>query len=176
VSTLYIVEAANLFCGDHDPKNSQHLAIRELQLPTLQAIYADHHAGGARVQIEVEVGIQKLEPTFRLAGFDPNVLTQFGLNSKIKHIYTAYGEVKDRRTGVSYELKAVMEGRLGKVEPDAFQRGELMTHDYAINEVTHYEVWFDNKEKIYWDFWTNTWRVDGVDQNATTNSILRIIG
>ena len=51
-----------------------------------------------------------------------------------------------------------------------------MTHDYAINEVTHYEVWFDNKEKIYWDFWTNTWRVDGVDQNATTNSILRIIG
>jgi len=176
VSTLYIVEAANLFCGDHDPQNSQHLAIRELQLPTLQAIYADHHAGGARVQIEVEVGIQKLEPTFRLVGFDPNVLVQFGLGSKIKNIYTAYGEIKDRRTGQSYELKAVIEGRLGKIEPDAFQRGELLTHDYAINEVTHYEVWFDGQEKILWDFWTNTWRVDGVDQNATTNSILRIAG
>lgn len=174
MSTLYVVEAANLFVGDHDPSNSQHLAIRELQLPNLQAMYVDHHAGGARVQIEIEVGIEKLEPTFKLAGFDPKLLEQFGLSTKLKNIFTAYGEVKDRRTGKSYELKAIMEGRLGKIEGDAFQRGEVMTHDYGINEITHYEVWFDNQEKIVWDFWTNTWRVNGVDQNATTNSILRI--
>lgn len=175
MSELYVVESANLFCGSHDPINSKHLTIQELKLPPLQAIYQDHHAGGARVQIEVEVGIQKLEPTFKLVGFDPNLLTQFGLGTKMKNIYTAYGEVLNRRTGQSIELRAVLEGRLGKVDGAAFQRGELMSHDYAINEVTHYEVHFGGEEKVYWDFWSNAWRIDGVDQNATTNSILRIV-
>ncbi len=82
MSTLYILEAANLFCGDDDPSNSKHLAIQEFKLPDLQAIYQDHHAGGARVQIELEVGIQKFEPTFKLAGYDPDLLAQFGLGSK----------------------------------------------------------------------------------------------
>ncbi|MBI1649883.1 phage major tail tube protein [Hyphomicrobium sulfonivorans] len=174
MSTLYIVEAANLFCGDHEVENSKHLAIQELKLPPLQAKYSDHHAGGARVEIEVEVGIQKLEPTFKLVGFDPALLTQFGLGTKIKNIYTAYGEVLDRRTGQSVELIAKIEGRLGKVEGDAFQRGELMAHEYAINEVTHYEIHFNGQEKIYWDFWRSQWRVGGVDQNAVSNSLLRI--
>ena len=44
-------------------------------------MYQDHHAGGSRVQIEVAVGIQKLEPTFKLNGWDPDLLTQFGLGS-----------------------------------------------------------------------------------------------
>lgn len=171
---LYTLDAANLFVGDHDPSNSQHLAIRELKLPDLRENFVDHHPGGARAQIELSVGIQKLTPTFRLAGHDPKVLTQFGLSTRRKQTFTAYGEMINRRSGDTFELKSVMEGRLGSIEGDAFQKGEVTSHSYAINEVTHYELWWANVEKIYWDFWTNTWRVDGVDQNATTNSILRI--
>jgi P2 family phage contractile tail tube protein len=174
MSTLYIVEAANLFCGSHDPKNSKHLAIRELKLPPLQAMYTEHHPGGSRVKVEIETGIDTLKPTFKLGGFDPELLTQFGLSAPIKNIYTAYGAIVDRRSGRQIELKAVMEGRLGKAEGDAIQRGEMMAHDYEINEVLSYSLFFDGQEKIAWDFWTNTWRVDGVDQNAVTNSILRI--
>lgn len=174
MSTLYIVEAANLFCGDHDAANSKHLAIQELKLPNLQEIYTDHHAGGANVQIEIGVGVQKLEPTFKLVGFDPSLLAQFGLSGKRRLLYTAYGKVTDLRTGEAVELKAVMEGRLGKIEGDAFQRGEAMAHDYAINEVVHYEIHFGGQEKLYWDFWTNAWRVDGVDHREDENRILRI--
>lgn len=174
MSTLYILNAANLYVGDHDPTNSKHLSIQELKLPDLQEIFQDHHAGGARVQIEVEVGVAKLEPSFKLAGFDPAVMAEFGLGSRIKNVFTAYGEIIDRRSGKSIELKAIMEGRLGKVAPDAFQRGELVGNEYAINECTHYEVWWNGSEKLLWDFWTNEWRVDGVDQNAASNRILRI--
>jgi len=172
--SLFIIEAANLFCGSHDPSNSKHLSIQELKLPTLEADYQDHQPGGSRVGIEIEVGIKKLEPTFKLVGFDPALLIQFGLGSKVKNLYTAYGEIKDRRTGKSTELRAVMEGRLGKIEADAYKRGDLPATDYAINEITHYEVYFDGQEKIFWDFWTNAWRVNGTDENATTNAILRI--
>ncbi|MFO1151009.1 MAG: phage major tail tube protein [Alsobacter sp.] len=176
MSTLYIMEAANLFCGDHDPTKSKHLSLSELKLPALQAMYQEHHAGGALMQIELEMGIQKLEPTFKLVGFDPDVLVQFGLGSRIKHVYTAYGVIVDRRTGRKIEAKTIMEGRLGKMEADAFSRGNLLATDYAINEVTHYELWFDGHEKFYWDFFTNAWRVDGASEVSDTNRILRIAG
>lgn len=173
-ATLYILEAANIFCGDADPNNSKHLSVMNLKLPDLAAMYQDHHPGGARVQIEIEVGVNKFEPTFKLMGFDPALLVQFGLGSRIKNIYTAYGAIKDRRTGGTIELKAIMEGRLGRAAPDEFQRGELAGNEYAINEMTHYELWWNGTEKIAWDFFTNLWRVDGVDQNAETNAVLRI--
>ena len=171
---MYHLDEANLFTGDHDPSNSQHLTMRELKLPTLQEIYQDHHAGGAMVAVEIPVGVQKLEPTFKLIGIDPKLLTQFGLSSPYRRLYTAYGVLVQNRTGREVELRAVMEGRLGKVEADTFQRGELMTNDYAINSIMHYEVHIDGKEVLFWDFETSVWRIDGIDQRATRNSILRI--
>lgn len=175
-ATIYVMTAVNLFCGDHDPSNSKHLTLSELKLPDLQGIYADHHAGGAIAAIEVELGVQKLESTFKLNGIDPALMTQFGLGSKSKNVFTAYGVVVDKRTGRNIESKAIIEARLGRVAPDAFTRGELMGHEYALNEITHYELWFDGSEKIAWDFFENLWRVDGVDQNADANSIMRIAG
>ena len=174
MSTIYVMEACNLFCGDHDPSASKHLTLNELQLPALQEIYQEHHAGGSRVQIEVAVGIQKLEPTFKLAGFDPDLLTQFGLGARNKHVYTAYGLIRNKRNGKDIEVKAIIEARLGKIAPDAYSRGELVGHEYALNEVTHYELWFDQKPKIVWDFFENRWEIDGKDENAAMNRILRI--
>ena len=174
MSNFFLMEAANLFCGDHDPTASKHLTLTELKLPELQGIYAEHHAGGSFLQTEFEVGAQKLEPTFKLGGLDPDLLTQFGLGSRVRHTFSAYGVVRDKRTGRAIESKAIIEGRLGKVAPDAYQRGELMGHEYAINEVVHYELWFDEKEILFWDFFTNAWRAGGNDENADLNRILRI--
>lgn len=172
--TVYTMEAANLFVGLHDPTKSKHLTLAELKLPDLQAIYGDHHAGGALVATEFEVGVQKLEPTFKLNGFDPDLLIEFGLSSRFKNVFTAYGVIRDQRTGQAIESKAVIEARLGRVAPDAFQRGELQGHEYAMNSVTRYEVWFNGAPKIEWEFFSSLWRVDGVDQNEDTNRILRI--
>lgn len=174
-ATVYILETANLFCGDHDPTASKHLTLRELKLPDLNEVFLDHAPGGGRAKVEFGVGLlEKLQPTFKLHGWDPLLLEQFGLATKLKNTFTAYGEIKDRRTGASIEVKAILEGRLGKIAQDPFRRGESQEADYVINEVTHYELWFDGKEKLIFDFWTNTWRVGGVDQNSDTNRVLRI--
>ncbi|SOC47674.1 hypothetical protein SAMN05892877_13221 [Rhizobium subbaraonis] len=174
MSTFYLVEAVNLFVGDADPTRSKHLTLAELKLPDLSEIFVDHHPGGARVATEWGVGVNKLEPTFKLNGFDPDLLAEFGLGSKIRNNFTAYGVIVNKRTGRHIELKSIIEGRLGSIAPDTHQRGELMGHEYAINEVVHYEVYFDSTEKMYWDFFTNTWRVNGRDENADMNRILRI--
>jgi P2 family phage contractile tail tube protein len=173
-NTIYIMETVNLFCGDDDPENSKHLTLDELKLPDLSAMYVDHTPGGAPVGIEIEVGINKLEPTFKLKGFDFQLLRQFGLGSRQKHRYTAYGAIRDKRSGRLLECIAVLEARLGKVESEALKRGEAAGHDYSLNEVTHYELSMDGSEEFYWDFWTNTLRVGGESQNGESNRILRI--
>jgi P2 family phage contractile tail tube protein len=174
-NTLYVMEAVNLFCGDDDPNASKHLTLSELKLPDLTETFADHKPGGGRVGIEIAVGVEKLNAPFKLNGFDPQLLTQFGLNARVSNNYTAYGVIKDQRTGRSIEQKALIEGRLGKVAGDAFQHGELQGYEYAIHGITHYEFYFDGQEKVFWDFFTNIWRIDGTDQNAETNAILRLV-
>lgn len=171
---LYIMEGSNLFVGDHDPTLSKHLTLSEIAIPTLEEMFQDHHPGGSRVQIEVEVGIQKLQSTFKLAGWDPDVLGQFGLGSDARMMFTAYGSIRNKQTGVIVQAMALMEGRLGKIEPNAHSRGELQGHDYAINEILHYELFFDGSEKVYWDFFTTEWRVDGQDRNADERAALNI--
>jgi len=174
MGTIYIMEAANLFCGDHDPANSKHLTIEELKLPDLQEILVDHQPGGGRVGVEFAVGVEKLEPTFKLKGWDIGLLRQFGLGVRQRQTFTAYGVIRDKRTGRAIEGKAIMEGRLSRIAPDAFQRGESMAHEYAINEVLHYEIHFDGREELYWDYFTNTIRIGGVDPEPEFNQILRI--
>jgi len=174
MGTIYIMEAANLFCGDHDPANSKHLTIEELKLPDLQEILIDHQPGGGKVGVEFAVGVEKLEPTFKLKGWDIGLLRQFGLGVRQRQTFTAYGVIRDKRTGRAIEGKAIMEGRLSRIAPDAFQRGESMAHEYAINEVLHYEIHFDGREELYWDYFTNTIRIGGVDPEPEFNQILRI--
>jgi hypothetical protein len=176
MSNIYLMEAANLFCGDDDPTGSKHLTLSELQLPNLQENFQDYQPGGSRVGIEVAVGIQKLEAGFKLAGWDPDLLAQFGLGASARKKFTAYGVIRNKRSGEAIEAKAVLEGRLGSVSPEAFTRGELQGFDYSISEIMHYELYFEGAEKLYWDFFTSDWRVNGASQNADERSILRIPG
>lgn len=173
-ATLRVVQAANLFCGDADPTDSKHLSIVEFVPPTLEEMKQDHHAGGSFFAIKMSVGGEALEAKFKLTGMDVPLLMQFGLNTPSKRMYTAYAVEQDKRTGTHIELKYKMEGRLCKVEKEAFKRGELPGIDYEISEITHYELFEDGEEKQYWDFFTNTWRVNGVDQYADQNRILHI--
>lgn len=77
-NTVYVMESANLFAGDHDPAASNHLALQEVKLPELAENFVDHAAGGAAIAIEVDTHIARLEVTFNLAGWTPHVMTLIG--------------------------------------------------------------------------------------------------
>lgn len=174
--TFYVLEAANLFCGDHDPTKSKHLTLAELKLPDLVEIMGDHHPGGSLLAIEVPLGVEKLEPTFKLNGFDPELLGTFGLGTPLKQTFTAYGVIRDQRTGKPYDSMATMHGRLSRIAPDNFTRGELMGHEYSIGAMDAYAVFFDGKPIIEWDFFANIYRLNGADANSDVSRILRIPG
>ncbi len=169
---IRIMEGSNLFCGSAG--NSLHLELTELALPPLEEIYQDFHPGGSPVQHEVGLGIQKFNASFKLAGWNEQVLALFGLGATVAEDFSAYGSIKDKQTGVIQSATCIMTGRLGKVEPEGHQRGELQHHDYAIREISHYELLIEGAEIYYWDFFSTEWRVNGAAQNAEERNALRI--
>ena len=172
---LFIQEGLNLFLGDDGPNNSKHQNIEDVKLPELEELTQNFHPGGAIGQVEVGgMGLKALEFTFKIKGWDPQVLSQFGVGSKNMLPYTFYGMVRDKNGNLPLEVKAIVRGRMTKVGMDNIKRGDLMGSDFAIREVLHYELYFDKVEKYFYDFFGSDWRVDGVDQFADERTILRI--
>jgi phage tail tube protein FII len=185
-ATVYVMESANIICGDtrgsSAPGISTHLVLQELKLPGLEENYVDHTPGGAPIAIEIPTHMNKLEATFNLAGWDPTLMTYIGQNDPYYQRFTAYGLIRDRRTSRALQATAIMEGRLGRVNPTAFSKGNLMSHEYSVKSIVHYELYMQITEgaqpsEIYfWDFFTSVRRIGGKDLNEDMINLLRIPG
>jgi hypothetical protein len=174
---LYIQEGLNLYVGDDGPNNSKHLNLEDVKLPELEELTQSFHPGGAIGQIEVGgMGLKALEMTFKIKGWDPQVMSQFGLSGAAPLFYTVYGVVRDKSGNAPIELKGVARGKLTRVNNDNLKRGDLMGSDFKISELLHYELYFNKAEKFFYDWQASTWRVDGVDQYSDERTILRIPG
>ena len=192
-TTVYTMESANLICGDSRPPNaggaagapgiSTHLVLQELKLPGLEENYVDHAPGGAMVAIEIPTHFNKLEATFNLAGWDPAVMTYVGSNNPMRQRFTAYGLIRDRRTAAAHQSLAIIEGRLGRANPTAFSKGNLMAHEYSIKSIVQYQLWMQMtpgntkpNEIYYWDFFTSRFRVGRVELSNDMVRLLAIPG
>lgn len=161
------LDAANLFAGDDDPNKSEYLAMTEVKLPMLQEKTREHLGGGMMGAINVSVRVfEAMEMTFKLRGFNPDVMKKFGLNSPSRQRYTVLGNVRELVRNTEMPVKAVVQGRLIRMENDAFTRDGGISHDYQIAEVDFYALYLDNQEKFYVNLWEGPsgLRVDGVVQ------------
>lgn len=175
MASIYIPETVNLFATDDGPDNSKHLQISGVTLPKLSEKTQEHHAGGAIGAIEIAgLGIDALTVGFKLAGYDQQTMAQFGLGATGTKPYTVYGVIRDKNGNQPIELKAVAWGRLTSVEASEFKRGDLADQTHEIKEITRYTLYWNKSELYYYDFFASKWRVNGVDQLADINAILRI--
>jgi len=184
--TIYTMKSANLICGDTGnesaPGISTHLVLQELKLPGLEENYVDHTPGGAPLAIEIPTHLNKLEATFNLAGWDPDIMVFIGQNARSYQRFTAYGLIRDRRSAEALQSVAVIEGRMGRVNPTAFSKGNLMSHEYSLRSIVHYELYMQVEpdteplEIYFWDFFTSTRRIGGVDLNDEMIRLLAIPG
>ena len=175
MSSIFVREAMNIFPGDSGNDRSKHLSIANLSIPTLEEKTADHMAGGAIGALEIGgLGINALQVGFKLMGSDAQSMGLFGIGGRNQVPYTMYGLIRDKNGNKPLEMKAIVWGRMTKMAPSEFKRGDLDEQDHEIKEVTHYELYYNKAEKYYFDFFSSAWRVDGVDQNSDLNSILRI--
>lgn len=184
-ATVYVLEEVNMICGNvgggpSAPGISTHLTLSELKLPGMEEAYVDHMPGGAPVSIEVPMHINRLECTFNLAGFNPDVMRLLGSANRSLQIFTANGLVRDRRSGEALKAQAVIQGRLGRVNPTNFQKSNLFQHEFSIRSIVSYKLDMQETKDaagmtpIYqWDFFTSDFFVGDTNMNA---DMIRILG
>ncbi len=166
MSDLIVHESFNLFVGDAGPDNTKHLVIGNLKIPDMEELTQQFHAGGSVRGVEVGgLGFKELSSGFKLVGWDPQSMSQFGIGSRSKFPYTAYGNARSKATGTAVQIKCVMWARLTKIGVPELKRGDLFGCDHELKEILHYELYYNGTEKYYWDWQTALWRVDGVVQN-----------
>lgn len=172
---LYLQKGSSLVAGDDGPENLKTHNLDSTALPTLEEMSEAHHGAASIFEIEWgNMGMKALQPTFKLKGWDPQVLGLLG--QRKRKVWTIYGNVIDKVQDEEIEVVAIIKARLAKVAPDSFERGKLMGHDHAMHEVVGYKLFFNKEEKIWWDHFAHIWRVDGVDQLADERRILRLPG
>jgi uncharacterized protein len=154
-NTILMLEAVSMFLGNADPEKSKHLKISSLTLPTLEYEIVDHKPGGGAMEVGFSMSsIKKLEPTFKLMGFDEEAFQLFGIGSGAIDTFTCYGVIRDKREATPLQAKAIFRGSIGRMAPDAFTRGSEFGHDHRLDEITHYELWIGGAEWYFIDFWT----------------------
>lgn len=174
MARLLTTEAFNLFVGDETSEDGKHLIITNVGLPAMKEATADHKAGGAVGALTVGgLGLEALEMSFKLAGYDAQARAQFGLGGAARR-FTAYAQMRDKATGAEIELKIVVFGRLQEMTPSELARGEMGEQDHKVGEITHYEETLDKAETYFFDWPSSVFRVGGVDQWAGRRRILRI--
>lgn len=174
---LIVQEAVNLICGDDaaNPEASKHHNLESIQLPTLEDVTTEHHAGGSYGAVQLAgFGIKAFEPTFKLKGHDLQVMSMFGL--PYRSPFTVYGLLRDKAKQRAVEVKSVLECKLTKYAPDDFKRGDDFGHDCAMMEVFRYAIYLDNAEHLYFDYLSSQFRVNGQDRIADERRILRLPG
>lgn len=161
-STIYNLDTANLFCGDDQPENSQHLVINTIKIPNLEVMTKAWIPGGGVMAIEV--GQKRINAPmlgFNLAGINPDVSPRFMQQRRVN--YTVRGNLFDVQSQQDIPLVAVVSGKMTKVDISNFSKDDGVTSDYEIREVVKYSLFVNNVEKFYFDFFSGPAgvRIDG---------------
>jgi len=175
--TINILEAVNLFIGDHDPTASNHLELESVSLPTLERPTMNYTSGGSVGG--VDWALDALNPFtigYKLKGLNPDRLKLFGFGGFQRLVHTMYGVVRDKHTNNKVEAKAIVEAAIVKVAPSTAARASGMDFDYEAREVVRYGLWISGNRVHDVNWFTNELWFGDTNIFAQNNAILRIPG
>lgn len=145
--------------------------IQTLTLPTLTTKMEEFRAGGMDAPVEIDMGMEKLEGTFELAEYNPDMLALFGLASANTQM-TARGAM--RRDGQdAVPIVVNMTGGVKQVEKGDWVAGDATsgTFSYALR---YYKLTVGGRVLVEIDKVNMIRRIDGVDQLATIRTAIGV--
>lgn len=167
-SDIIILDAANLFMGDDDPSNSQHLTLKSAKMPTVEEKTKEHTPGGGFADLTLGMRSFSITPmTFQLEGFNPDAVSRF-MPVANRTRYTLRGNTRSLRTSIDTPIIAVIEGRMTKMEMSEFKKDDGLMTDYEIKEIIFFSLHYGTTEKLYFDILSGPrgLRIDGVNPLA----------
>jgi len=163
-----IFKNCNLFVDGHGYAGQ----VTELTPPKLEIKTEDFKAGGMDGSVPIDMGMEKLEASFKLISFTKEMLTLWGLKQGGFVPFTIKGALENQ-TGEIIPLNMKLRGKIKTLDFGNFTAGEKA--ELSINiDVVYYEL-SHNNEVIHEIDIENTVRIiNGIDQLEQTRSALGV--
>lgn len=123
----YILRNCTIF-ADRVSKIGQ---ASEITLPVPTEKVEEMRNAGMVMPIDVPMGFEKAEASFKLTGFDPQVIQLFGLAVGQEREFMATGALV-HEDGTVINATAYIRGRLIKNDPGSWKPGEVGENDFQI--------------------------------------------
>lgn len=135
--------------------------VDTLTLPKLTLKTEEYRGGGMDAPVELDMGMEKLEGTFALAEYNPDMMALYGLASPNTQL-TARGAM--RRDGEDAVAVVVnMTGQVKEVDPGDWKAGDMSTGTFAY-ALRYLKITIGGRVVVEIDKVNMIRRIDGVDQ------------
>lgn len=145
--------------------------IDTLTLPKLTTKMEEFRGGGMDAPVELDMGMEKLEGSFALAEYNPDMLALVGLASANTQL-TARGAI--RRDGEDAVPVVVnMTGQVKEWDPGDWKSGDMSTATHAF-ALRYLKITIGGRVLVEIDTVNMIRRIDGVDQLATIRTAIGV--
>ena len=117
--------------------------VMEIQLPKLKRKAEGYRAGGMDAEIDMPVGLEKLEGGFTLAGIDPDTLAFFGIADGTQFSGRFHGAMRDQK-GAVVAVIVTWRGLLVEVDMGNWKPGDK-SETKCTTTLSYYKLEVDNK-------------------------------
>ncbi|WP_284336717.1 phage major tail tube protein [Comamonas sp. NoAH] len=148
----------NLF-GDGDLWRAQ---IDSVTLPKLTRKVEEWRGGGMHGPIDVDLGLEKLELTFKAGGFLLDGYRAFGASTHNANQWRFAGAYEDDSTGAVLAVEILVRGRVREIDPGEAKAGDDTEHTHAIS-VSYYKLTVNGVDEIEIDMPGYLFNVRGQD-------------
>lgn len=141
----------------------------EVSPPKLSIKTEELRAGGMDAPISIDMGMEKLEASFSLVEYDPEILKQFGVVSGNAVQLTLRGALTDDETTSPMIIK--LQGMFTEVDMGKFKAGDRATMQCTV-ACRYYSLEIDGQKVVEIDIDNMTRIIDGTDTLAEIRSAL----
>lgn len=136
--------------------------VETIKLPKLSKKMEAYRGGGMLAEVEMDLGLEKLELEQELGGFCLDAYKQFGVTTIDGVMLRFAGSYQRDDTGQVQAVEVVVRGRHKEIDPGDSKSGDK-GKTVVKSVLTYYKLTVDGKVVIEIDVLSNIYTVDGVD-------------
>lgn len=144
--------------------------VTSLTLPKVTVKTEAHRAGGWDGEIDMDMGLEKLEASFAGTGIRRDALKFAALADQTAFNGSFRGAFKGQK-GAMTGVVATLRGMLREIDPGEWKPGEKAEIKYAVS-VSYYKLEIDGRVMFELDPVNSVRVIDGTDQLAEMRTIL----
>lgn len=144
--------------------------IAEVTLPKIATKYEAWRGGSMIGEVDIDMGMEKMEAELTAGGLLKNLLKQFGAIAHDAALLRFVGAYRPEGGGAQ-ALDVTMRGRLSEVDWGGAKSGGDTEHKYKYT-LTYFKLNIDGVDIIEVDIVAGTLIVDGTDRRAELTAIL----